>query len=193
MQTEGIQQLCNQHYPILGQNPTRESVTQLIKSLIPSWIQHDQLLRPLLKKDDPQLWHEAVRATEHTIEIFGDVLRNEHVTTQDQANILNQQLIKALQNSTKEFYYYLLKQQKATKKAIAEAEGYTIMDEGLVAMTFNGIDYVVQYFSCIIDLEENENAQLSKERITLLRKSEATISDILLSEALDNLLFDLKS
>lgn len=192
MQTEVIQQLCQQHYIVLGKTPTRDSISKLLKSLIPSWISHDQTLLPLLKNNDPQLWQEAIRATEHNIEIFGDVLRNERVTTQAAADLLNKQLIKALQQATKEFYYYLLKQQRSTKKAIAEAEGYTIMDEGLIAMTFNGVDHVVQYFPCIIDMQDNENAQWSKDHITMLKDSHGSVSEILLAEALDKLLFNLK-
>lgn len=188
MQIEVIQQLCNQHYSLLGQRPTQDSICQLLQSLIPSWIQHDPALLPLLKANDKQLWQEAVRATDYTIEIFGDVLRNEQIRTQEEANLFNKLLIKVLQQSTKEFYYYLLKQTQATKKAIAEAEGYTIMDDGLIAMTFNGLDYVLQYFPCIIDMNDNENALWSKNNITMLRESSGSISEILLANALDKLM-----
>ena len=165
MQAENVQHIINEYYTQLGLSPTTEHVATTIAAFLAHWLQAE-----------PKAWQSAVRTTEHTIEIFGDVLRGEQPFSNTEAQAFNQKTIQALHQATHEFYYYVLRQQRHTKISMAEAEGHVIMDEGLIAMTFNGTDYIIQYYPCVVEIEDNENNFTTHDRITLLRKSKGKVT-----------------
>ena len=182
MQAENVQHIIHEYYSQLGLSPTTEQVAATIAAFLAHWLQADT-----------QTWQSAVRTTENTIEIFGDVLRGEQTLSSIEAQTFNQKIIKVLHHATHEFYYYILRQQRHAKITMAEAEGHVIMDEGLIAMTFNGTDYIIQYYPCVVEIEDNENNFAAHDRITLLRKSQGKVTTKPSKKEIDSVLNKLLS